>query len=70
MSEQKLKFVEIKHYQVFDGDDELLGSYINSIADAGVLMDEINEAETGYWQARIVYMTQEEYDALPEFQGY
>ncbi|HXH70808.1 MAG TPA: hypothetical protein VNI60_10815 [Pyrinomonadaceae bacterium] len=66
MGENKIKLVEIKRFE----NERFLGSYIQTPSEANVLLDEINEAENGSWIARIIYMTQAEYDAIPEFEGY
>lgn len=68
MTEEKVQFVQITRY---DPQRRLLGSYTQRMKDAGVLLDEVAEAETGTtWEVEILEMTESEYSELPEFTGY
>lgn len=61
----KLKFVKVKQYD----DENFIGTYITTPADAYNLIGEINEWKNGRWTANVVWLTQAEYDALPNLIG-
>ena len=47
------------------------GGYVQRFSEMGILLDELREGEVGEkWTVSIVEMTEEEYQALPEFAGY
>lgn len=51
------------------------GSYTQPLSQLNVLIDEIVEAALNkeydsIWEVKLVTMTEEEYNALPEFEGY
>jgi hypothetical protein len=47
------------------------GGYTQPFTNLDVLLEEVREGEIGEkWSLEIVEMTQEDYDLLPEFNGY
>lgn len=73
MSNEKRKFVEVKSYEVRDeirGTMRFLGSYVTTPEEAAIILDEIAQSDKGYWEARIVWMAQDEFDALGDFEGF
>ncbi len=74
MAEKKFKYVKVERYEdVGDGMNSKynkLGTYIVDVNEAHTLIGEINEAENGYWTAKVVWLTAEEIEAIPDFEGY
>ncbi len=45
--------------------------YTQPLADMGVFLDDVQDANKGdVWTIEIIEMTRDEYEALPEFEGY
>jgi hypothetical protein len=47
------------------------GGYTTSLSEAISIVDEFREGEVGEkWNVTVIEMSEEEYEALPEFEGY
>jgi len=63
----KQKYVDVKHWS-YHGEfnhADYHGARILPVAQAHELIDEINQADNGLWQATLVWLTESEFVALP-----
>ena len=50
---------------------EVVGSYVMQESEADVVRDEVLDADVGaQWKIELMEMSREDYDAMPEFDGY
>jgi hypothetical protein len=66
----KKNYIKIERF--YDAEKgQLMGSYIQPMTEAAVILDEVNEADIGdHWHLTIIEMEESEYEKLPEFTGY